>query len=172
MRSLIFFAALLSVGSALAETKVQEHKRTLSEIQTLLGAKEGAYEFTAQGADSSGLCENQVADLEWVQSGQTVTLTIGTRLSFSNLEIDRSQETDDEGCVSTDQNKVEKHKLIQSVDNVCRDKAKAAQNYANVHTLEFSDDRITYTYQHQESGKKPVKTTCLMKYLGPKGSRS
>lgn len=170
MSSLIFVAALLSVGSALAETKVQEHKRTLSEIQTTVGAKEGSYEFSAQGADPSGLCENQVADLEWVQTGPSVTLAIGTRLSFSNLESDRSQDTDDEGCVSTDQNKIEKHKLIQTVENVCHDKAKAAQNYTNVHTLDFAGETIKYIYQHQEPGKKPVKTTCLMKYQGPKGS--
>ena len=170
MNLFISVLVLITLQPALARQKVSETLRSLNQTKDILGAKEGRYEVSTGSPDPLQLCDKQVADLEWIRSDQKITLVIGPRLSFSSLQTDRAEEVGADGCVTTSVNKIEKHRLVQTIASICA--KNSSEGFTNKHSLEFSDQSVSYSYQHEEPHKKPVKTQCYFKFLGPKENPS
>ena len=164
----IIYLTIIFIGSqpAFAEAKPI---RTLLQIQSLLSLKEGAYELSPSGLQSSGFCDRQVADIRWELGQSKATLVVGTSISFPDLELDQFEEPGENGCHFMTSNTISSQKLTQVVTKQCPNKG---EDFKKTHVLDVGGKEITYLFKEELAKSKPTKSVCKMILLSTKGVKN
>lgn len=121
--------------------------------------KEGHYDTVVNIKNKADFCEEEELDILLQEDDKDLTLTIGPKLVFAELQKPESVSKSEKNCKVTTTTSVGTNTLKQSITETCGKK----MNYLKVHSFKLEKDTIEYTFSAKGSPASAVH--CKYKFL-------
>lgn len=143
--------------------------KSLESIKTTLSLTAGRYDTVVAQSNFTlpDVCEPAELDFELIDINGEVTLTVGPKLVFANLQASETVSKVEESCEYKILNKIEPKKLTQKISQTC---SKKEYNFVKNRILEFKGREVIYSFNESPSQNKKAakKNICVYSLLSSK----